>query len=56
MLSSDLEMKEEECCEMDSRDEEWGCFHVPASHKLSVSSSLVVWGHCGPKDPSGLNL
>lgn len=34
MLSGDLEMKEEECCEMDSRDEEWGSFRVPASHKL----------------------
>lgn len=33
MLSSDLEMKEEECYEMDSRDEQWGSF-LCASHKL----------------------
>lgn len=36
MLSGDLEMKEEGYYEMDSRDEEWGSFCLPASHKLML--------------------
>lgn len=47
MVSGDLEVKEEDCYEMDSRDEQWGSFRVPARAHVAQAGLGSAWSQ-GP--------